>query len=115
MRRGILIILATAATLVATANNAVAALTSEQLVLAGFLCDNAGPHDWVHCLNGQTLGRGKRVQVLVFTVDGSIFLGTELLIREDSYHGQPCPQDGKPVWDPVPGIPYVACHHFATD
>ena len=115
MKRGRIMDLAAGMALVAMANNAMADLTSEQLIQAGFLCDNAGPHDWVHCLNGQTLGGGRRIQVLVFTVDGSILLGTEQLIHEDNYHGQPCPQDGLTEWEPVPGIPYVACHHFATD
>jgi len=115
MRHRTLTLLVLAATLIASAHNAAAALTSEQLIRAGFLCNNAGPHDWVHCLNGQILGGGRRIQVLVFTVDGSIFLGTEMLIHASAYHGQPCPQDGLTEWEPVPGIPYVACHHFATD
>ena len=115
MRRSTLTSLALGAALAASTQNAAAALTSEQLIHAGFLCSNAGPHNWVHCLNGQTLGGGRRIQVLVFTVDGSIFLGTELLIHESSYNGQPCPQDGLTEWEPVTGIPYVACHHFATN
>lgn len=94
---------------------AAAQLTSAQLVQAGFLCIVAGPHDWIHCLNSQLLAKGgPAIQVVVFSGDGSIFLGTEQLLREDKYAGQPCPQDDQPMWEPVDGIPYVACHHFGT-
>ena len=90
-------------------------LTSNQLSEAGVDCFNAGPNDWIHCLSLQKFGK-PAVPVLVFTEDGSEFLGTEQLLREDIYirGGPPCPQDGLESWDSesVPG--YFACHHFET-
>jgi hypothetical protein len=88
-------------------------LRADQLVSAGYDCFPAGPHGWVHCLLGRKLGQ-RVIPVKVFSVDGSDFLGTEQLLREDVYAGQPCPQDGLGQWDSqaVPG--YYACHHFDT-
>ena len=88
-------------------------LTAGQLAEAGFDCFEAGPSNWTHCLNLQKFGK-PAVRVLVFSEDGSEFLGTEQLLREDIYAGQPCPQDGLGSWDSeaVPG--YFACHHFST-
>jgi hypothetical protein len=88
-------------------------LTSDQLVSAGYDCFPAGPNDWIHCLLGRKFGK-QVIPVKVFSVDGSEFLGTEQLLREDIYAGQPCPQDGLAQWDSqgVPG--YYACHHFDT-
>ena len=37
--------------------------------------------------------------------------GTEHLMREDLYAGQPCPQDNLAQWDLLP-FGYYACHHF---
>ena len=116
LRKMILIALSAGTLLLASAGSAVAALTAEQLVSAGFLCQVAGPHDWVHCFNGQLIGRGRApIPVMVFSGDGSLFLGTEHLIHENVYAGQPCPQDGLDQWEYVGVIPYYACHHFATD
>lgn len=88
-------------------------LTSDQLVTAGYDCFPAGPNDWIHCLLGRKFGK-RSIPVKVFSVDGSEFLGTEQLLRDDVYAGQPCLQDGLGQWDPngVPG--YYACHHFDT-
>jgi hypothetical protein len=88
-------------------------LTSDQLVAAGYDCFPAGPNDWTHCLLGRKFGQ-RAIPVKVFSVDGSEFLGTEQLLRDDIYAGQPCPQDGLGQWDSqgVPG--YFACHHFET-
>ncbi len=93
--------------------NAAADLTADKLSRAGFDCFQAGPHNWTHCLNLQKFGK-PAVRVLVFSTDGDVFLGTEQLLREDRYRGQPCPQDGLDMWDgeAVPG--YFACHHFET-
>ncbi len=90
-------------------------LTADQLTSAGYTCFPAGPNDWVHCLLWRKLERGQRaVPVKVFSVDGNEFLGTEQLLRDNVYAGQPCPQDGLSQWDSqaVPG--YFACHHFDT-
>jgi len=88
-------------------------LTADQLAQAGYLCFNAGPSNWTHCLLEKKLG-GRVVPVKVFSEDGSEFLGTEQLLRADIYAGQPCPPDGLGLWDSeaVPG--YFACHHFST-
>jgi hypothetical protein len=86
----------------------------------GWLCLSTGPHSWVHCFPPSTsLGEDVGVAVLVFDstdagVDGNP-LGTELLIHEDIFHGQPCPQDAGGEYEPVEGLPYLACHHFATE
>lgn len=90
-------------------------LTADQLSDAGFDCFPAGPSDWVHCMDLDKLLDGKKsVPVKVFSVDGSEFLGTELLLHEDVYAGQPCPQDELNLWAPLEGTPYFACHHFLT-
>lgn len=88
-------------------------LTADQLVTAGYDCFPAGPNDWIHCLLGRKFGQ-QSIPVKVFSVDGSEFLGTEQLLRDDIYAGQSCPQDGLGQWDSqgVPG--YFACHHFET-
>ncbi len=96
---------------------------ADQLTKAGWTCFPAGPHDWVHCLKpgfDPTSEDASRI-VKVFDVGGSPFLGTELLIRADLYHGQPCPQDNLDEFDLLPAAPvgpfpvaYRACHHFDT-
>ena len=92
-------------------------LTSNQLSEAGFDCFNAGPitTNWIHCLNLQQFDK-PAVRVLVFTEDGSEFLGTEQLLRKDIYdRGRPpCPQDGLGSWDSESVEGYFACHHFET-
>lgn len=51
------------------------------------------------------------------------FWGTELLVHDDVYGGQPCPQDPRDDLGGAPGpyidvedlgvpLPYVVCHHF---
>lgn len=89
--------------------------TADQLERAGFVCFPAGPSNWIHCLHADKIeNENPSVPVKVFSVDGSEFLGTELLLHEDIYAGQPCPQDDLNLWEPQPGIPYMACHHFLT-
>ncbi len=95
--------------------------TASQLTKAGWACDNAGPHNWVHCLKPGFDPTSESQIVKVFSPDGSTFLGTELLLRADLYHGQPCAQDGGDAYDLLPAFPagpfpvaYHACHHFDT-
>lgn len=89
--------------------------TAEQLINAGFDCFPAGPSDWIHCMDLDKLINGKKsVPVLVFSVDGSEYLGTEFLLHQDVYAGQPCPQDDLNLWGPLEGTPYMTCHHFLT-
>lgn len=88
-------------------------LTSSQLERAGYACFPAGPNSWIHCLLEKKLGK-RSIPVKVFSADGSEFLGTEQLLRADNYGGQPCPQDGLEMWDPLAVPGYFACHHFDT-
>lgn len=88
-------------------------LTADQMTRAGFDCFPAGPNDWIHCLQNRHFGQ-PAIPVKVFSVDGSEFLGTEQLLREDVYGEQPCPQDDLDPWDPLAVPGYRACHHFET-
>ena len=95
------------------ANNAAAGRTADQLANAGHFCVNAGPSNWLHCLQLKHFGN-PTVPVNVFSEDGLEFKGTELLLRPDIYAGQPCPQDGLQMWSYNPDLDYMACHHFHT-
>ena len=100
--------------LFASGGTAQAGQTAEKLERAGYLCFNAGPSNFTHCLLERHFGNPV-IPVKIFSPDGSEFLGTEQLLREDIYAGQPCPQDGIDPWDFVgPDLPYFACHHFHT-
>jgi hypothetical protein len=89
--------------------------TADQLEGAGFDCFKAGPYDWIHCMDLDKLLNGHPVvRVKVFSIDGSEFLGTELLLHEDVYAAQPCPQDDLNLWGDAGGG-YFACHHFSTN
>ena len=58
------------------------------------------------------------VVLRVFNYPDESFAGTELLIRDDLYRDQPCPQDAANTtggkWDllVLPGADYRACHRF---
>ena len=95
-----------------------------QLAGAGWLCVNAGPDNFVHCFSPGAFSSDPTITVKVFeTIDveaeDAHFLGTELLIRDDLYQGQPCPQNGG-EYELLPssatGLPvdYRACHHYST-
>ena len=86
--------------------------SAEKLERAGFFCFVAGPSDYVHCWKAEDFS-DPAISVMVFNQDGTRFLGTELLIHENQYNDQPCPQDGGD-WDYMEVIPYFACHHFYT-
>lgn len=112
--RGLTILLALIAVLGFSTGGANAGgLTTEQLVRAGYDCFPAGPNDWMHCLLGRKFGQ-RVIPVKVFSAEGDEFLGTEQLLRDDIYSGQPCPQDGLDQWDPLAAPGYYACHHFET-
>lgn len=90
-------------------------ITADRLADAGFDCFEAGPNDWIHCMDLDRLLNGDTVvPVKVFSTDGSELLGTELLLHEDVYVAQPCPQDELNLWAPLEGTPFFACHHFLT-
>jgi hypothetical protein len=95
--------------MVAVATVGAAGHTASQLEDAGWACEVAGPHDWVHCSKDKSVNPNT-IPVKVFSNDGSDFLGTELLIRDDLYNGQPCPQEGGGEYFLLP-FGYRACHH----
>ena len=86
--------------------------TADQLLNAGFECGPAGPNDWIHCNKAKP--SAKVINNFVFSTDGQDFLGTEALLHDDIYNGQPCPQEGADEWTDLSPFPYWACHHFAT-
>ena len=123
MKVGIVVVIAALATLlllvtIASANGG--GHNQAQLERAGWACPNLGPKNWAHCFPpgiGQTAGPASTIQVKIFDDEHDFaFLGTELLIHEDLFAGQPCEQDGGSFTYlfPLNGLPYYACHHFDT-
>lgn len=104
--------------------------TPSDLSANGWSCINAGVTNWIHCfppsvdladiVDVDITNNPASLQVKVFDdVAPNPFLGTELLIREDLYHGQPCPTDELGEYEPLDlngdtFIDYYACHHFET-
>lgn len=116
-------LLATAA-LAASAGSAGAA-TAPQLEKAGWTCIAPRPvTDELHCFGPNGLQRlfteeAKAVKAVVFDPSGQEFLGVEMNIRGDVFHGQPCPTD-PPSYEytylgPIFGVNYWACHRFDSD
>jgi hypothetical protein len=90
--------------------------TAAKLKRAGYACFNDGPSNWTHCWIESKIGN-QVIPIKVFSEDGTEFLGTELLLRDDVYRGQPCPQDGLALWEFLDfgdGLGYFACHAFYT-
>jgi len=101
-----------ATVLIASGGSAQAEVTAGQLAKAGYFCFNDGPSNWTHCVLERHFGNPV-IPVKVLSEDESHLLGTEQLLREDIYSGQPCPQDGLDFWDFLgEEFPYFACHHF---
>jgi hypothetical protein len=101
------------------------AVTPSQLQEHGWTCITAVPvTDQLHCARSRGLERmfsheAKTLKMLVFDSSGQTFLGTEMNVRGDIFHGQPCPTD-PPSYKythllPVFGLDYYACHRFASD
>jgi hypothetical protein len=116
-------LLATAA-LAASAAPAGAA-TAFQLEKAGWTCIAPLPvTDEQHCFGPKGFdrlisGEARAVKALVFDANGQEFLGVELNLRADVFHGQPCPTD-PPTYEytylgPIFGLDYWACHRFDSD
>ncbi len=94
-----------------------------KLARAGWDCQNIAPLG-VHCFAPGGDASSASITVSVFdTSDPAAthapFLGTEILIRADLYHGQPCPQDGLDAYHGLdlfggPEIDYYACHRYST-
>lgn len=97
-----------------------------QLTKAGWDCFVPAPGDVVHCAHPGGLARvlsgdAETMTFKVFdTTDPAAteapFLGTELIIRADLFHGQPCPRDPPSMQYtyllPLLGLDYFACHHY---
>jgi hypothetical protein len=101
------------------------AVTTSQLERAGWDCIAPAPvTDELHCARPGGLGRlfggdARTLSMLVFDPSGQTFLGTEINVRGDVFHGQRCPKD-PPSYKytdlgPIFGIDYWACHHFDSD
>jgi hypothetical protein len=101
------------------------AVTQSKLEKAGWTCIAPLPvTDEQHCFGpngfeGLISGEAKAVKALVFDPSGQEFLGVEINIRSDVFHGQPCPTD-PPTYEytylgPIFGLDYWACHRFDSD
>ena len=90
--------------------------TQAQLEKAGWECVTP-PNDNVHCTQSlAALGTAHRVTFRVFDVDTGAYLGTEMLIHEDVFNGEPCPTDPPSrqytYLGPILNLPYYACHRY---
>lgn len=101
------------------------AATAPQLEKAGWTCIAPLPvTDEQHCFAPKgfqrlVTGKAKAVKALVFDASGREYFGTELNVRSDVFHGQPCPTD-PPTYQytylgPIFGLDYWACHRFDSD
>lgn len=89
-------------------------VSPQKLTNAGWECFDV-PGLGVHCPPPGHHASTATMTVLYFdTTDPAAthapFSGTELLLRADLYHGQPCPQEGTDPWHLLP-FGYYACHH----
>lgn len=72
----------------------------------------------IHCAPPgmlERIGTATSIPFLVFSTEGE-FLGTEIILHDDVFAGQPCPSDPPGEWTHLPDvgldIPYWACHHY---
>ena len=88
---------------------------------AGWTCIVPLPGDNIHCappggLDRVVSGEAETMVFKVFDVNDETFIGTELIVREDIFKGQPCPTDppSRQYTDlePLLGLPYFACHRY---
>ncbi len=114
-----------AAVALATSAGSAGAVNTSKLEKAGWMCVAPLPvTDELHCARPGGLerlfsGEAKTMKMLVFDSSGETFLGTELNVRGDIFHGQPCPTD-PPTYEytylgPTFGLDYWACHRFDSD
>jgi hypothetical protein len=89
-------------------------------VAAGWFCFDV-PDLGVHCVPPGSGASSASIPVQIFDTSDpgdsdAPFLGTEILIRADLYHGQPCPQEGLEEYFDLSGegLPYFACHRYDT-
>ena len=86
---------------------------SPQILIIGYYhCAPPGKPSVLDMINGDT--SAPSIVLRVFNNDAVRSLaGTEQLLRNDLYRGQPCKQDGLQEWGELP-FGYRACHHFDT-
>ncbi len=89
-------------------------VSPEKLQNAGWECfDNPlGTHCTQGGLDAVFAGEANTIHVMVFDLEDGEFLGTELLVHDDVFNDQPCPQDGGEYFQVTPV--YWACHHYET-
>lgn len=119
----LLMLVALVAMVMSPLPGAAGGVSPAKLAKAGWECVPLGPLG-VHCVKGSfgdlAAGEAKTVTVRIFaggdpTSDEAEFLGTELLVHESIFNGQPCPQDGGEYhYLGAEGLPYYACHHYDT-
>lgn len=124
-RVGLIAVIAVLGLFVAAGPAGAHGVSPAKLGNAGWTCFNV-PDLGVHCVPPASDfppsidAPPASVTVRVFDTDNPTatdadFLGTELLIREDLFHGQPCPQDGGVYHELFLGpLTYYACHHYDT-
>ena len=105
-----------------TKGNATRDLT--KLSARGWLCENV-PGLGVHCFAPGAFAAAQTVTILVFDTsdpanEDAHFLGTEILILDDLYSGQPCPPEGGeyellPASETPFPVDYRACHHYSHE
>jgi hypothetical protein len=121
---GLFLGLLAAAALAASAAAPAGAVTQSQLK-PGWTCITVpGLTDQQHCARTRDLerflnGEAKTMKMLVFDSSGETFLGTEINVRDDVFHDQPCPTDSTGEYTHLTdlGLPfdYWACHRFDSD
>ena len=113
----VLLVAASALLLPIAAVGASGGLSPKQLNDHGWTCFNVSPLG-VHCVApGQEFPpTGPTAQLLYFfnttNPNSSVpdFTGTETLLRDDFYHGQPCPTAASGKYNFLSGLGYWACH-----
>jgi len=111
MRRTALIVLATAALMIALVSPAAArgGLSSAQLEDAGWECFPV-PGLGIHCTPPGVSFGDRHVQILYFDEATGEFAGTETLVRADAFSGnRQCPTEPEGYFF-IPPLGYYACH-----
>jgi hypothetical protein len=127
---GLFVGLLAAVAVAGSAASAGAATASQLDNKAGWTCIAPQPvSDELHCFGPKGFERfiandAKVVKALVFDPSGQEFLGVEVNVRDDVFHGQPCPTDPptyeytylRPIFLPLGlDLDYWACHRFDSD
>jgi hypothetical protein len=87
--------------------------SAKSLRRAHWFCFPVTQEQLIHCAPPGYLQRNEPdVPLVVFDREGTTFLGTEDLIRNDVYDGKKCPFEGGGRYHATPKG-YVACHEFS--